>query len=86
MKNLTKKQAYKLLEDKYGNYSFDDYVGGLCVCLPKDLSNYFRKYWRSKNGGNWYFMWDYFSHDASTQETSILRLLVACQFVEETYK
>lgn len=86
MKKLTKEQAYRLLKKKYGNYGFNDMVDGLCISMPKSVAKDFIPYWESMNHKNRSYMWSYFKHYPSREEISILRLLVACQFIEETYK
>ena len=83
---MTKKEALRLLEERYGGYCFGDYVGPLCYRMPCKLKYKWGIYWYKINDKNKRYLPSYFTHIYSITEASILRLLVAHQFIEETYK
>ncbi len=92
MRKLTRKQAEKLLENKFecvknsGRFHRIPSVPGLCYGLPCELSEDFRAYWKKVNTRCNWLMDDYFPHDYTTFEASFLRLLSAHLFIRDTYK
>jgi hypothetical protein len=82
-KKVTKKQALKLLKQTYGR---EKYIAPLCYTMPDEIWEEWADYWNKINTREKRFMTGYFTHLSSEEENSILRLLVAHQFIEETYK
>ena len=88
-KKLTRKQAEKILEEKFGNVEFGEYVLPLCHFMPRELYDDWEKYWKEINHYGHGFMWQYIDHNAryiSNTEKSFLRLLTAQLFIKDTYK
>lgn len=42
---MTKKQAYKIIENKYGHFDDRSYIGPLCTNAPKELRRDWCEYW-----------------------------------------
>ena len=90
MKNkMTKKRALELLEKKFGDC---DFIRALCLFMPEELRDDFREYWSKINTDRHISMYSYFGYSGyvafcySRDELSILRLLTAFFFIEDTYK
>ena len=80
---MTRKRALELLEKEFGNA---DYVSILCLCMPNELRDDFKEYWKKINTEKHRVMGSYFKHDYKDKEASTLRLLTAFFFIEDTYK
>lgn len=90
-KKLTKKQAEKLLFKEFGHTQPSEYIGGLCCSIPEKLRDDFRLYWSIINT----FNYDYISivisdYDMNTDDyntiVSLARLMIAHDFIEDTYE
>lgn len=92
MKTLTRKQAERLLEKKFGDVNNlgklgGCHIGGLCDYLPEELRPDFHKYWEKINTYDMATAWLYFENEPTDYaERSILRLLTAHFFIEDSYK
>jgi len=89
---MTKREAYKLIEDQFGNIQCGEFMGGLCFGLyNEELRKDFYKYWNEINKTNVLFISDEFFDrelsffDNNTQIT-MLRLIILNHFIEDTYK
>lgn len=89
---MTKKEALKILEDKYKYVDGDvDKVLSLCSNVPHELRNDFQQYWKEINTTHVVFIGS--SFDLPGGECydfgvvgSMLRLMILFHFVEDTYK
>ena len=43
---MTKEEAYEIIEKRYGDYEFGDYIDWLCISSPREIRHDFSKYWR----------------------------------------
>jgi hypothetical protein len=58
----------------------------LCYNIPnRELQKAWYNYWDTINNKNWATMTEYFKHDYSIDEATLLRLLVLHQFINEHY-
>ena len=88
-KKITRKIALELLEKEFGDADGDaDHVRFLCAWLPEKLKSDFWGYWEKINTEKHNSLGMYFgcSFEFEDEELSILRLLTAFFFIEDTYK
>lgn len=83
---MTKSQAYKLVENKFGYIKPDHNIASLCVSIPIKLDDDWDKYWNSINTERYSSIPKYFNHIHSIEEANTLRLLTLFFFIEDTYK
>lgn len=90
---MTKKQAYKIIEKKYGKYdgSWENEIEALCISLPKKLKYQFWRYWDFINTKEHSYIFQAFSdYESSIEEKSTLvsltRLIILHHFIEDTYE
>ena len=79
---ITKQEALRLLENKFGGHIC---VPSLCIFMPYSMLEHWDIYWQKINTEKRPVMSNYFDHNPSFEERALLRLLVAHQFIEETY-
>ena len=91
---MTKKEAYEIIEKKYGAIEYNGYVSALCLALPCEMKYDFRRHW-SKVKGDPFFVSDYLSLGKTPSNVlgfgdckaivSLTRLLTLHMFIEDYY-
>ncbi len=84
---MTKKQAYKIIEKKYGDICSAQYVNVLCANCPEPLRSDWQDYWYKINTKHYFsvtrgFRNGYYEH----VHASLVRLILLHDFIEDTYK
>lgn len=91
---MTKAQAYKIVEEKFGGLTNDgDHqtsIFGLCDTCPNELIDDFKGYWKKINTKNYGFISGLFGMYTDIEDrrsmVSIARLIILFHFIEDTYK
>ena len=86
---MTKAQAYKLIEQQYGDVQWDEHTGGLCSWLKNDeMRQDFIRYWFNIGSGFKYISDPYYRFTSDTYYTlsTMARLIILNHFIEDTYK
>lgn len=84
---MTKKQAYKIIEEQYGDYAGFGMIYRLCTFLDYELKHEWCNYWDKINKENHTFISSPIKKNKHKDVVSSLaRLMLLCDFIEDTYK
>ncbi len=85
---MTKEQAYKIIEDQYGGYRRDRYLGPLCLDIRNEkIRKDWRRYWKKICEGYIAINDPFYYYDPDyDREVSLTRLMLLHDFIEDTYK
>jgi len=84
---MTKKQAYKIIEKKYGNYDGTVRIYSLCSYLDYELRSDWCHYWDNINKNGHLFIAEVFDSEEDCKLLgSLARMMFLHYFIEDTYK
>lgn len=93
---MTKKQAYKIIKNKYGNFDGTSRIEPLCEFAPRKIREDWCKYWNEIDDDNLILVSEAFSYNDDDILTfsynddgiliSLARLILLHDFIEDTYK
>lgn len=89
-KKISKKEAYKIIEEAYSDYDTTKPIKYLCISCPKELLVDWRSYWKVINTERLNSIYSYIRevkcHKDRLVNTHLTRLLILNYFIEDTYK
>jgi hypothetical protein len=84
---MTKKQAYKIIEEQYGDYASIGMIYSLCSFLDYELRSDWCDYWHKINEENHAFISSALDKNKHKDViSSLTRLMLLHDFIEDTYK
>lgn len=85
---MTKKQAYKIIKKRYDKTNDRSHIQSLCDNCPRQLRKDWVKYWIKINSKRHLVVYSEFAKygEDSDPMTSLARLILLHDFIEDTYK
>lgn len=86
---MTKKQAYKIIQETFGDYDGTTYIPALCEYAPLELRREWCNYWENINTQNDILVNSAFINIKCIKKDilycSLTRLILLHAFIEDTY-